>query len=352
VPYADQIITTLRPVDYDHDGKLDLVGNAMPIHGGNPSLTSWRGLGNGTFENPVSIGSAFGDLEFANVNGDGYLDLVSASGPLVIRLGNATGFDPPTFTYLDFSPSDAFVTNINNDNIPDLLLTSASNHLFALYAGNGNGTFTEVQRVVVPDTNFTIGYKGITGDFDNDGHLDVAISRPEHHALAIYFGSANGTFPTSILIPTREDVGDVGEFRAADFNEDGLLDLAWVMRMDTEDTIDVALNQGNRTFGPISYLPATAPSMDGRFWDLILADVDGDSHVDILGGGMNNKYVATLLGQGDGTFAAPGWSAMSDNTVNSMVLANFVRAMPMTSSSRVRSTHCRASTPPADRRSC
>jgi hypothetical protein len=91
----------------------------------------------------------------------------------------------------------------------------------------------------------------------------------------------------------------------ADFNEDGLPDLAtttWYY-----GTIEVFLNTGSRTFGAPLTLRGGPPGHGGNELPLALTDVNGDAHVDIIAGGVNNPTVVTYLGRGNGTFASGSW---------------------------------------------
>src|SRR5690349_19516928 len=62
------MVEHLQTVDYDHDGKLDLVGTIRDANN-DANLYSWRGVGDGTFENAVSLGATqVLDLQIVNVN--------------------------------------------------------------------------------------------------------------------------------------------------------------------------------------------------------------------------------------------------------------------------------------------
>src|SRR5258706_2175748 len=65
-----QLIQSLQTIDYDNDGKLDLVGRINATNSsGSGVLNSWHGLGDGTFAAPVSLGvSTVDHLQAVDLN--------------------------------------------------------------------------------------------------------------------------------------------------------------------------------------------------------------------------------------------------------------------------------------------
>jgi len=310
-------VEAIRPVDYDHDGKPDLVGAVRSQNDGSSILHTWRGEGDGTFEAAVSLGTtSIVDLEIANVNNDAYLDIVGTryySG-IFVRLGNATGFDAPIVTPTNYGAYFVSMANFNNDSNPDILVTSFTSNLFILYTGNGNGTFTEVRRETVPGT-FEV-WEGTAGDFDNDTYVDVAIQKVTSQKFAVYFRNANGTFQPPLDLPAGNAPRAMNP---GDFDEDGLTDFASV---NTDDgKVDIYRNNGSRSFTR-SILSGSQPGISGGLGSLAVVDVDGDSNLDLLAGGWNGNALATFMGQGNGTFATATWSAMASGPA-AIAVANF-----------------------------
>lgn len=220
-----QYVHYLQPVDYNHDGNLDLVGG-IDGAGGWTTLYEWEGLGNGTFNAPVSLGdSMLMDVQVINVNNDGYADIVASTFDfkIIVRLGNATGFDAPIVNYLNYVAYDIQAGNFNEGtgNI-DLVTASLGSGIFVVYEGNGNGTFTETRRVSVAQSNWITDTA--VADFDNDGRFDVALARRHTQQIEVYFRNEDGAFASPVVMNTGEYPD---ELIAADFNEDGLSDLVW-----------------------------------------------------------------------------------------------------------------------------
>ena len=141
----------------------------------------------------------------------------------------------------------------------------------------------------------TNDFATVTGDFDNDGSLDIVTSSPvrrdgfgqiiELGSLAIY----NYDPGVGFYLPTEitDQVGG-SALAAADLNGDGNLDIVSV-----NETL-VLFGNGDGTFAaPVSY---GTPSTDALA--VALGDMDNDGDIDIVR--PNNDRI--LLNNGDGTF--------------------------------------------------
>jgi hypothetical protein len=85
----------------------------------------------------------------------------------------------------------------------------------------------------------------------------------------------------------------------ADFNHDGLLDLAIASAGSNTDTVTVLLGNGDGTFRhQASYTVGVAPT------SIVAVDFDQDGNLDLALANSLSSYVSILLGNGDGTFRA------------------------------------------------
>ncbi|HYK03774.1 MAG TPA: FG-GAP-like repeat-containing protein [Thermoanaerobaculia bacterium] len=309
----------LRIVDYDHDGKLDLVGGITPEDGIGTVLHSWRGAGDGTFAAAVSLGETeMMDLQVIDVNGDGFLDLVGASysNRIWVRPGNATGFGAAINTNTDYAVYDLSAGNFNEGSSSiDIVTSSLTSGIFVVYAGNGNGTFTETRRVSAGSADWVTD--STVADVDNDGRFDVALARRMSEKLEVYFRNSDGTFAAPVSMSTGTWPA---ELAAGDFDHDGLPEL--VSNNWDDGTIDVFDNLGSRTFSAKHVFDGSRPGSGGGLDSLHLVDIDGDTHLDIMAGSVNGSWLTTWLGAGDGTFAAANWFTAGDDAF-SIATGNF-----------------------------
>jgi hypothetical protein len=150
-------------------------------------------------------------------------------------------------------------------------------------------TFTQTE-IASGDTN---SYSIVSGDFNNDGILDLlTVNRS---SLSFYKGLGGGKFAVPVNQSLPLDQAGYGQVFAADFNEDGKLDLAIASG---QQGVTILLGNGNGTFNQ-----GTNIAISGNASTIALADFNGDHKPDIAvsdNGGKGTTWI--YLGNGDGTF--------------------------------------------------
>ena len=293
--------------DFNGDGIADILAFS------NDSVTLLLGSVDGSYTpRPLSIhlpGQPAAPLFVADVNRDGKLDVFCAtlsSGNLdgVLLLGNGDGtFQQP------ISVGDVLaIGDFNGDGRLDLLVPIPSippnyPHGLMLRLGNGDGTF-RAPMVAISDMDGIAG-KVVVGDFNGDGKLDI-VRRYNRSSGSVYLwlGNGEGTFQIGILVGT---VGGPGDIASADLNRDGNLDLVTsAPPIGGLGDIRVLLGNGDGKFrlASVLSLPGEAatchdtpcPPFGGT---LALADFDGDGIEDIAYG------PSIYLGNANGGFEDP-----------------------------------------------
>jgi hypothetical protein len=131
-------------------------------------------------------------------------------------------------------------------------------------------------------------------DFNNDGRLDLAVANSGANTVSILLGNGNGTFGNKVDYAA----GNVPVAVAAgDFNHDGILDLA--VANQTDNTVSILLGAGGGVFNAQKvYATGNQPSA------VVAADLNGDGNLDLAVANRADDTVSILFGNGNGTFAA------------------------------------------------
>lgn len=108
---------------------------------------------------------------------------------------------------------------------------------------------------------YTTGSQPISiaaGDFNGDGHWDLATANSEDYTVSVLLGNGDGTFQGHVDYATG---GHPRSVAVGDFNEDGRLDLVTGNIEDNENnTVSVLLGNGDGTFRTyVDYLTGGAP---------------------------------------------------------------------------------------------
>jgi Bacterial Ig-like domain (group 3)/FG-GAP-like repeat/Bacterial Ig domain/FG-GAP repeat len=228
---------TLNIADINLDHKPDL------LVGGNSKPVILLGNGDGTFSlSPVTLGVNGSVVAAADLNGDSLPDIVVGgtsasdwmSAFVLLQRTDGTFTTPVTYRSENVAgtwaiPEALFLQDFNGDGKVDLVLVSQGGS--TIFSGNGDGTFG-LEKIVGPGGN-TIDM--VVADFNRDGRLDFATSNfgvteiqdflpPDGFAVSAGANAGDGTMDVnSIQFDLNHDAYSIA---AADFNGDGLPDLA------------------------------------------------------------------------------------------------------------------------------
>ncbi len=160
-----------------------------------------------------------------------------------------------------------------------------------------------------PTTSRIIG-----GDFNNDGKFDYAVAMGSR--VFVISGNGDGTFGTAI--PSPGPAGTITGIYSADVNGDGKLDLIVTGSLSTSQSfIATLLGNGDGSFqAPIeSNFSGSIPGTG------VLADFNGDGTLDLAYATASS--VQTLLGNGDGTFHSGPSSPLSQIGLGAVAAGDF-----------------------------
>jgi hypothetical protein len=213
----NEFSTSAAWLDYDRDGKLDLVvanyvqwspqsdiyctmdgthkSYCTPESYKGASVRLWHNLGNGKFEDATAKAGLFDTsskslgVAVLDVNGDGWPDIVVANDtqPNKLYVNNGKG----GFTEQAVSAGIAFsedgvaragmgidAADYDHTGRPSIIIGNFSNQMMALYHNEGNGLFVdEAPRSEVGRKSLlSLGFATFFFDYDLDGWLDIFVA--------------------------------------------------------------------------------------------------------------------------------------------------------------------------------
>jgi len=180
--------------------------------------------------------------------------------------------------------------DLNGDGAPDLVVGTEGPGGVGVAMGTGGGKFGPFGFSFVSTRAVYL----LTGDFDGDGHPDVAGAR---------FLAASGD-SASVFLACGDGVGGWASYRewptrayahvvAGDVNHDGLADLVAV----SADSVAVYFGRSDRSLELNSEFPSGGASNSPE-----LAGLTGDSNLDLLLVRADTALVSLFPGNGDGAF--------------------------------------------------
>jgi hypothetical protein len=182
------------------------------------------------------------------------------------------------------TPRGVVTGDFNGDGHADVAVLddSGAGLMRKVLLGRGDGTFAASEAPQDSPYDYLTG----TGDVDGDGTADLVVWNFYAQQISVYFGDGRGRFPTRTVLET---VGGLYGTHVADINGDGRAD---VVASKSSGGLVSWLGQHDRTMSAprFSDLPETA-------YDLVVADLTGDGRPDVL-----TSEGTLAIGRGDGTF--------------------------------------------------
>ena len=289
--------------DFNGDGTIDLISIYQN------TVVAYPNDGSGTFGRPVTTTltgprNIYG-LATADFNHDGKSDLAisyqdSNNGDycLDILLSDGKGGFQPFAHYIASGIGQILVTDLNKDNIPDLVVSDTQLSVLTELLGHGDGTFSALSLPVG-----TSGHAGIGAeDFNGDGNRDLVVTDLDTSQISVLFGNGDGTFAAPVDYSFGSGLKPF-DLVTGDFNGDRKPDVA--VADGYNNTLGVFLNNGSGAFGPVitdQLNPSIPNGVQRPEPNLRTADINGDGTLDLVFADWSNSVVDVRPGLGDGTF--------------------------------------------------
>ena len=294
---AGSVPRSIASADLDEDGVLDM------LVGVNNSLQLWKGAANGTFTLRASVaaGSTPRSIAIADLDADGVLDVAvanSAGNEVRLLHGEGTGgvasgaLTAWRTIAVGASPVRVLLVDISGDGILDLV--TANNTAGSVTLARGRGTAPRGDGTFNAATTLNPGgnpWGLATGDFDEDGRVDLVVTNSGGTVITQYRGTGAGAFVkrgdfTVPLAPQDVVVGD--------FDGDGIADLASACAGTNQAIVLPGTGMsgvGDGGFGAArTFTVAAGPVC------LVAADFKQDGAPDLITGNYSGNSISRLVG--------------------------------------------------------
>ncbi|HKO62204.1 MAG TPA: VCBS repeat-containing protein [Pyrinomonadaceae bacterium] len=262
----------------------------------------------------IALPSKPSNVELADLNKDGRLDLIVASdeaktvmvmmgekGDLPFRAATAR-----TFTLAE-SPGEIAVGDVNGDGRLDLALDHHDSYNVTLLLGDANGSFSPAPNspIVMKQGQHPHTHGLGMGDFNGDGKLDLATVNNEDNDISVALGDGRGGFTNAPQSPFAVGPSPY-PLTLADVNTDGRLDIvsnssgtgpnrAQLLAASRSLTLLIGDGQGG-------FKRNDVPLRTGQPWFAAVGDLNGDRKPDIVATHHDQSMLTVLLGDGAGGF--------------------------------------------------
>ncbi len=287
----------IETADVNGDGILDAIGVGWT------GLSVSMGRGDGSFgaaaTNALGAGGA---MALGDINNDGTMDIVTSWGSGVaanILIGRNDGTFSRTGTYtMPLAIQDVQLGDLNGDGLTDLI-TSGSHAVLgkgvSLRFGEANGRFGSA-------TFYSMSAAGeslTVDDVNADGALDLISAGGGVNSVRL--GAGDGSFGTASDYTTTLQTGV--EVKLGDVNGDGFEDMITTGMAEGVGTVSVRLGSSSGVFGSEQTLTTGESQMGAYGIGLAVADIDGSGTADIITG--CGADLAIVFGSSDGILQSP-----------------------------------------------
>lgn len=286
---ATDLFPSIAPTwgDFDNDGNVDI---AVANNIGAP-IQLYKNV-NQSFENNTSAIPDVTDgythnICFVDYNRDGLLDIFASDyfGTKFNQLYKNTGdgsfenvYDLELISQASNSIGVVWA-DVNNDGWSDCFIPNygTSN---VLYINNEGKSFTAIE---MGDESNSVGAS--FGDYDNDLDLDLFVANASNQNNFLYTNDGNGNFTQETTGWIPEDKGNSHGSVWADLDNDSHLDL--IVMNDAEGSKFLYMNNGDGTFGKVANSPFIRPV--GNTFSIASTDIELDGDIDLVVSSHSNE---------------------------------------------------------------
>ena len=277
--------------DINRDKRLDIV--VVNRGGSNVGVFLAQGGGNFSEQRTFSTGngSSPAGLALGDLNNDSILDLVitdHVNGSVLIFLGNGDGTFVETQKLggdIDSGPYLMVINDFNKDNRLDIAVGNGDANYMSVFLGDGVGKFSREIKYYTEAGPYAL----VTGDFDRDGILDIVTGNYYANSTSIFFGNGDATFREGNTFSTGGGSLPYAVV-SGDFDADNILDLA--VPNSGKDNVGILLGHG---YGEFANQKTYSTGKASEPVDIIVGDFNGDNRLDVISVNLKNNTIGIFL---------------------------------------------------------
>ncbi|GIW45729.1 MAG: hypothetical protein KatS3mg077_3011 [Candidatus Binatia bacterium] len=198
----------------------------------------------------------------------------------------------------DAGPRAFAVGDLNEDQLPDIVVTSPDANQVEIFLNQGGGQFENQDSADTAEAPVA----AVLGDFNRDRRVDIATANRDGNSVSVLLQGSDFVFEAldDFLDGFPVDARPV-DLVAVDLDGDRILDLAVL----SDASIHLLKGRGNGQFVDFSTPSVTTGAGTRGNYALRAGFFNQDNAVDLAVSSRDGNRVAVLLGRGDGTFEAP-----------------------------------------------
>jgi glucose/arabinose dehydrogenase len=282
--------------DLNDDGIIDLV----LANQDSSTLSVLIGRGNGHFYQAVSYSAntRVHDVVIADFDNDGDLDIGSVgwgspNARVIFNRGNGTFKGAKNYSTGGSAPHSVAAGDFNGDGFADIAVANRDSNSLTVLTNRRNGTFNTAKAYRVGTNPHMVK----AGDVNGDGRLDLVVVNDGSDSVSVLLQNKSGSFFKAVnyatgSVPKGVAIGDI--------NGDGLPDLVTTNTAGNypsgnhpgSNTVTVLIGFGDGTFGRAkSFTTGVTP------FSVVIADFNDDGLMDLATADWHTNDVAILYGR-------------------------------------------------------
>jgi len=295
--------------DFNNDGWPDIAG------AGTSGVDAWIGNGGSSWalrENGLTGTGSFSDIELADFNLDGNLDLVATgqnNNGVVVWNGN--GVDTWTMTFnlpTTGSYTGVDVFDVNKDGFMDII-TSSDDSDDVIWTGDGEDNWSpQINGLRAGDSHDDISI----GDINNDGRIDMCLLNTTGEP-DVWSSEVDRTVNAWVEFNAPTTIGQINDIEISDIDMNGLQDICYAMEGD-----GMELWSGD---GTGNWTALASPAITGNFNSIVSVDFNKDGVLDLIS--TSDAGVRAWTGDGGTSWNQADFGLPSVGTFIGLVSADF-----------------------------